>query len=218
MMNEPFSNPESAFHRRILEKERASSLRAGRIGMWASGSLLGVFSLLSIVLAISTHLSFWPLLLLECVIAGGFGAMFYFFGWIEYQMGRKPVTDQDVEDRRQSERARLLHEAQGILPISLRPRVLLLQFALGVLFIAGGVVLLVSPYARPLDQLWGRVYGIGFLIFGCSLLWSVLFVKWRRAKQIPAESARELNYRLMRGEITEGNGSERAGDNQLTEE
>lgn len=216
-MRQQHTNPESAFHRRILEKERAFRQRAGRIAMWASGSLLVVFMLVSIVLAFSTHLSFWSFFLIEGVIAGGFGAMFYLFGWVEYQMGRKPVTDQEVEDRRQVERARLLREARGILPISLRPRVLLVQAILGMLFIAAGVVLLVSLYTTTLDQFWGRLYGICFIVCGFSFLWAVLIVKRRRAKQIPAESARELNYRLTRGEITEGNGSERAADNHLTE-
>jgi hypothetical protein len=216
MMNDPYTNPESAFHRRILEKERASQRRSGRIALWVSGSLLVAFTLLNSVLALRTSLSFWSFLLIEFVIAGGFGAMLYVFGWTEYKAGTRPVTDQEVDARRQSERARLLREARGILPVSLRPRVLILEFILGVLFIAAGVVLLVLSYATPLDQFWGRLYGIGFLLCGFSFLSLVLIVKRRRAKQLPAESARELSYRLTRGEITEG--SEGTGDDQSTEE
>ena len=218
MSQQQRTNPESEFHRRILEKERTAHLRVGRIALWEAFSLLVVFTFLNIVLAFSAHLSFWFFLLIECVLVGGLSVMFFLFGWTEFQVGKRPVTDQEVEERRQSERARLLREARGILPIAFRLRVLIVEFVLGVVFIAAGVVLLVSPYATPLVGLWGRLYGIGCILCGFSFLSLVLIVKRRRAKQIPAISARELSNRLTLGEITEGNGSGRAGDDQVTGE
>jgi hypothetical protein len=103
-MNERHSNPESDFHRRILEKERAAHLRAGRIALWEAFSLLVVFTVLNIVLALSTHVLFWSFLLIECIVVG-FSAMFFLFGWIEFQVGRRPVTGQEVEERRAADRA-----------------------------------------------------------------------------------------------------------------
>ncbi len=92
-MNERHSNPESAFHRRILEKERAAHRRVGRIALWEAFSLLVVFTSLNIALAFSASLSFWSFLLLECVV-GGFSAIFWVFGWIELQVGRRPGNNQ----------------------------------------------------------------------------------------------------------------------------
>ena len=112
--------------------------------------------------------------------------------------------DQEVEEQRQSERAQLLREAQGILPLSYRRWWLILQSCIATLFVVGGVVLLFYPASSPLDWLWSLVYGISSSIGGVTFLWLALVIKRRRAKQIPSESARELSYRLTHGEITEG--------------
>lgn len=209
-MGKQQTNPESDFHRRFLEKDRAASLRAGRIGIWVTGGLLVAFTLLNTVLALETHLPFWSVLQIEAVIVGGCGLMFYLMGWTPYQEGKRPVTDQEVEARRQQERRQLLREAQGILPLAFRPWRLILESGVSVLLFVVGVALLVAPGSSPRDRLWGLVYGICCIASGILLLWFALFIKRRRARQIPGESARELEYRLTIGEITEGN--DRAGD------
>ncbi len=204
MTEQRTNNPESEFHRRRLARDRAFSLRFGRIGMWVSGVLFALFTAMNIVFAFSTGLPFWSFLQIEAVVVAYCGSMFYLFGWVEYQLGKRVVSDQEVEEQRQSERTQLLREAQGILPLSYRRWWLILQACIGAVFIAGGVVLLFYPASSPLDRLWSLVYAVCFFIGGVAFLWLALVVKRRRAKQLPYESARELSSRLTRGEITEG--------------
>ena len=201
-------NPKSALHchRQKIAEDRASARRTGIIGMWLMSALLVAFTIFCIVLQLNKPLSLGAFLQMYLLIAVMLACLFYLMGYSEYQRGKQPITEQEVEQRRQKERAELFRQAQGELPMYYRPWRILVERIIGILFVATGIVCLVFAI-RGLQKPEALliVYGLGLLLPGGLLLWLAFYAKPREAKQVSTWSSRLLRHRMARGEMTEGN-------------
>jgi hypothetical protein len=201
-MREQASNPETEWHRLRLTKDRSSQRRIGIALM-----ILGFCVLLIAVTSVPDFPRMASMLPIPFALIGmyvvfwGSPLMLVLVGGMEYVEGRKPISPMDIEWRRQRERAELFRMAQGDLPWSYRKLVQVLFAIMGILLLAPGIlVLLAQEGYRSGSLIWGILYS------GCGLLLLLLalVILPRRARQIPAESARALGASLAAGEGTSG--------------
>lgn len=168
--------------------------------MWMMGTFFVLFTAFSLFLELHDHPPLFAFLEMYLPIALMLGGMFYILGVVEYQEGRAPITEQEIEQRRQEERTRLFRQAQGYIPFMGRPWFLSLLIGVGVFFAVVGVLCFIFPVV---PSIWGIIYGAAFLF--CAML--LFLTAWRihqRSKYLASDSARWLSRRLMMGEITEG--------------
>lgn len=198
MDNAPITS-ETAFYRYRLGQERNALRQRSVIVMILCSTLLGLGILLGGFLLLARIFPSDMLLFFSLVLLGVLGSIFLVFGVVGYRLAKQPVSEQEVLQLRQSERIRLFREAQGVLPVAYRPWRLALDGLLGMLCSACGIACLLFSF--PGNGV------IKFLYAGClqctalSMLYNALYVKPRRARLIPSQSARELKQRLALGEI-----------------
>lgn len=201
-MGEQYTNPESEAIRQRLVQWRAFYRRAGKIVMWILGIIFVLLTISNATFVIVTRSPFVAFLLTEVYLLAGCGCMFYLMGFSEWQRGRPPVTDQEIELHRQHERAELFRQSLGHLPVIYRPWWIILESLLGVCSLGGGIALLLYPLTiGPAPS--GIVIGVAMVIFGPFMFWLGM-MGWRDAKYVPTLSVRTLRGRMIMGEATEG--------------
>jgi hypothetical protein len=191
---------ETAYYRQTLTRKRAVLLRCSVCVMTSCAVLQALWLLIGAMLPLPGILTLDQFLLLSpwvfLLLLGSFALL----GLSAFRRARQPVSMAEVSHLRQAERERLFRQALGVLPAAYRPWRLALETLLGLSCAAGGIACLLFsiPHAGPLK----------FLYAGCLqttalyLLYTALYTKPRRARQLPAVSARELRRRLALGEET----------------
>ena len=189
---------ETAFYRNILVQRRKAQRQRSTLVMVVCGTLMMLWLFLGGLLPLHNILSLTTFLLLSPFVFGLLTGIFAIFGFRSYRRAYASITDNDVSRLRQAERMGLFQQAQGILPSAYRPWRIALDVLVGLLFAASGISCLLLSI--PDNGLLKYIYA--FSLHGTSLylLYSALYTKPRRAKDIPAESARELKRWLALGE------------------
>ena len=189
---------ETAFYRNMLVQRRRIQRQHSTMVMIVCGMLQMFWLLLGGLLPLRNVLSFTTYLLLSPFVFGLLTAIFAFFGFYSFRRAHKQVTDNDISRLRQAERMRLFQEAQGVLPAAYSTWRIVLDVLVSLLFAASGITCLLLSI--PDHGLLKYVYAFGLHGTALYLLYSALYTKPKRAKEIPAESAQELRRRLALGE------------------
>lgn len=195
---------ETAFYRNILIQRRKTQRQRSTVVMIVCVALQMLWLLIGGTLPLRNILSLDTYLLLSPFIFGLLTVIFALFGFRSFRRASKPVTLNEVAHLRQTERIRLFQQAQGILPTIYLPWRIALDVLIGLLFAASGIACLL--FSVPDSGLLKYIYAFSLHGTALYLLYSSLYIKPRRAKHLPAESAQELRRRLALGE--EMNGSE----------
>ena len=185
-------------YRNILVQKRKAQRQQSTLVMIVCGVLQMLWLLLGGILPLRNILSFSTFLLLSPFIFGVLTGIFALFGFRSFRRAYKPLTDNDVSRFRQAERVRLFQQAQGKLPAAYSIWRIGLDVFVGLLFAASGIACLL--FSVPDNGLLKYIYAFSLHGTALYLLYSALYTKPRRAKDIPAESARELRRRLALGE------------------
>ncbi len=189
---------ETAYYQQELTRARKAQLRRSIGLMVVCGILQGLWLILGALLPLPDILSLDQFLLLSPGVFGLLVGTFIIFGLRNYERSKQPVTMEEASRLRQAERARLFRQAQGVLPATYRPWRLALETLLALLCSGGGMVCLL--YSIPASGLLEFAYAACLQVIALYLLYSALYNKPRRARLIPATSARELRRRLALGE------------------
>ena len=113
----------------------------------------------------------------------------------------RPTTQQDVARVRQSERARLYQEAQGVLPWTYRSAGRISMVILGCIALVGGILVLFSFGVRSVDA-W--VMGAAGVVF----LWLALYRIPRESRHLPEQSVQALSNEMIAGETSAKNSTD----------
>ena len=192
---------ENTFYRNMLVQKRKAQRQQSTLVMIVSGTLQALWLFLGGILPLHNILSYTTFLILSPFIFIGLTSIFAFFGFRSFRRAYKPVTESDVSRLRQAERVRLFQQAQGKLPVAYTTWRIALDILVGLFFAASGIACLL--FSVPDTGLLKYVYAFSLHGTALYLLYSALYTKPRRAKDIPTESARELRRRLALGEETE---------------
>ncbi len=192
---------ETAFYRNILVQRRKAQRQRSTLVMIVCGTLMMLWLFLGGLLPLHNLLSLTTFLLLSPFVFGLLTALFAIFGFRSYRRAYLSITDNDVSHLRQAERMRLFREAQGILPTAYTTWRIVLDVLIGLLFAASGISCLL--FSIPDNGLLKYIYAFSLHGTALYLLYAALYTKPRRAKDIPAESARELKRWLALGETME---------------
>ncbi len=192
---------ENAFYRNILVQRQKVQRQRSTIVMIACVTLQMLWLFLGGMLPLRNILSFSTFLLLSPFVFGLLTVIFALFGFRDFRRAHKPVTDTDVSRLRQAERVRLFQQAQGKLSGAYTMWRITLDVVVALFFAASGITCLLLSI--PDNGLLKYVYAFSLHGTALYLLYSALYTKPRRAKDIPAESARELRRRLALGEEME---------------
>ncbi len=195
---EPRPMSETAFYRNILVQRRKAQRQRSTLVMVVCGTLQMLWLFLGGLLPIRNILSLTTFLMLSPFVFGLLTGIFAIFGFRSYRRAHASITDNDVSHLRQIERMRLFRQAQGILPDAYRPWRIALDVLVGLLFAASGITCLLLSI--PDNGLLKYVYAFSLHGTALYLLYAALYTKPKRAKDIPAESARELKSWLAHGE------------------
>lgn len=189
---------ETAFYRNMLTQKRKGQRDRSSIIMILCGTLQMLWLMLGGFLPLRNILTYSTFLLLSPLVFGTLTATFALFGFRSYRRANKPVTEGDVAQLRQIERMRLFRQAQGIVPSAYTPLRIAFDILAGLFLAASGITCLLLSI--PDNGLAKYVYAFGLHGTALYLLYSALYTKPRRAKEIPAESARELKRRFALSE------------------
>jgi len=169
--------------------------------MVVSGTLQMLWLMLGGILPLRNILSFNIFLLLSPFVFGLLTGIFALFGFRSFRRAYTPITDNDVSRLRQAERVRLFQQAQGKLPPAYTTWRIAFDVLVALLLAASGIACLL--FSVPDNGLLKYIYAFSLHGTALYLLYSALYTKPRRAKDIPAKSARELRRRLALGEEME---------------
>ncbi len=199
-MAEERTNPETEWLRRRLRKDRRLHRRDGTVCFLVGLCLLPV-GITGVILG-SAHpaASWWDTFGVFLTFLGT-PIAFLLLGVVQYLDGRKSVTHEEVESRRQRERRELFRMAQGRLPWRYSLVFLGVFAVLGLLCLIPGVLLLSDAASY---QTGGWILGLAYSVCGLLLLLYALVIFPQRRKRLPAQSARLLGSSLVAGEMTEG--------------
>ena len=189
---------ETTFYRNMLAQRRKAQRQTSTMVMIVCGALQLLWLLLGGLLPLRNLLTLTTFFLLSPFVFGILTATFAIFGFRNYRRAHTPVTDNDVAHLRQIERMRLFQQAQGTPPPAYAPWRIALDVLVGLLFAASGITCLLLSI--PDNGLLKYIYAFSLHGTALYLLYSALYTKPKRAKEIPAESAQELRRRLALGE------------------
>ncbi len=189
---------ETAFYRNILVQRRKAQRERSTTVMVVCGTLQMLWLVLGGLLPLRDILSFSTFLMLSPFVFGLLTVIFALFGFRSFRRAHKPLTESDVFRLRQAERIRLFQQAQGKLSGAYSPWRIGFDVLIGLLFAASGITCLLLSI--PDNGLLKYVYAFSLHGTALYLLYSALYTKTRRAKDIPTESAQELKRRLALGE------------------
>ena len=192
---------ENAFYRSMLVQRRKAQRQRSTTVMVVCGTLQMLWLFLGGILPLRNILSFSTFLVLSPFVFGLLTVIFALFGFRSFRRAYKPIVENDVSRLRQAERVRLFQQAQGKLPPAYTLWRIALDVFVGLLFAASGITCLLVSI--PDNGLLKYIYAFSLHGTALYLLYSALYTKPRRAKDIPAESARELRRRLALGEEME---------------
>ncbi len=195
------ASSENVFYRNILVQRRKAQRQQSTLVMIVCVTLQMLWLLLGGMLPLRDILSFSTFLVLSPFVFGFLTGIFALFGFRSFRRAHKPLTNNDVSRLRQAERIRLFQQAQGKLPAAYTMWRIILDVLVGLLLAASGITCLLLSI--PDNGLLKYVYAFGLHGTALYLLYSALYTKPKRARDIPAESARELRRRLALGEETE---------------
>ena len=195
------ASSENAFYRNILVQRRKAQRQQSTLVMIVCVTLQMLWLFLGGMLPLGNILSFSTFLVLSPFVFGFLTVIFALFGFRSFRRAHKPLTHNDVSRLRQAERIRLFQQAQGKLPAAYTMWRITLDVLVGLLFAASGIACLL--FSIPDNGLLKYVYAFGLHGTALYLLYSALYTKPKRAKDIPAESAQELKRRLALGEEME---------------
>ena len=192
---------ENTFYRNMLVQSRKAQSQRSTIVMLVCVTLQMLWLFLGGILPLHNVLSLTTFLLLSPFVFGLLTGIFVLFGLRSFRRAQKSITDNDISRLRQAERIRLFQQAQGTLPAAYRTWHIALDVLVGLLFAASGIACLL--FSVPDNGLLKYVYAFSIHGTALYLLYSALYTKPKRAKDIPAESAQELKRRLALGEEME---------------
>ncbi len=195
------ASSENAFYRNILVQRCKAQRQQSTLVMIVCVTLQMLWLFLGGMLPLRDILSFSTFLVLSPFVFGFLTVIFALFGFRNFRRAHKPLTNEDVSRLRQAERIRLFQQAQGKLPAAYTRWRITLDVLVGLLFAASGITCLLLSI--PDNGLLKYVYAFGLHGTALYLLYSALYTKPKRARDIPAESAQELRRRLALGEETE---------------
>lgn len=192
---------ENAFYRNILVQRRKAQRQRSTLVMICCVMLQMLWLFLGEMLPLRNILSFSTFLVLSPFVFGLLTGIFALFGFRSFRRAHKPLTNNDVARLRQAERVRLFQQAQGKLPAAYSVWRMGLDIFIGLLLAASGIACLL--FSVPDNGLLKYIYAFSLHGSALYLLYSALYTKPKRAKDIPTESARELRRRLALGEEME---------------
>ena len=192
---------ENAFYRNILVQRRKAQRQRSTLVMICCVMLQMLWLFLGGMLPLRNILSFSTFLVLSPFVFGLLTGIFALFGFRSFRRAHKPLTNNDVARLRQAERVRLFQQAQGKLPAAYSVWRMGLDIFIGLLLAASGIACLL--FSVPDNGLLKYIYAFSLHGSALYLLYSALYTKPKRAKDIPTESARELRRRLALGEEME---------------
>ncbi len=204
MNDEPVSrNKEFEVHRHMLEFEHKWTRRRGLALIMLGTGLASVGTVMVLVFFNTFHVpslqdgSLWLIFALLVLSTVVFPISLIPSGLKTLQKGEQPITDTEVEARRQAERSQLFAQARGNLPEAYTPHGR--RFAL----IAGGgiatfsVTFLILVWGQPTPLSGpGRIVGIGCALFGLVVMAQPLVYNRKAADALQQRSTQALRQRL----------------------
>jgi hypothetical protein len=197
------SNPEFELHRRRLKRRRRLESRYG-IVLIVSGFVYFIFVPISLVPLLFLH-GRWGVAGITGVTGAAICLYFVFNGVASIRASRRPVTSREVRQQRSKARRELFQLAQGELPpdYTLKGRFIILLKG-SIVTITGTLMLFFFLIGIP-ELVWTRILlGIVAMLVELMLILDVLYVRAKIARNLPAQSARELSLLLASGEMTAG--------------
>lgn len=211
-MNEPpvSRSVEFEVHQSMLLFERKWTRRGG-LAQIIGGTALGAVGVVTVVVFFFTfHMPSWQdgnlwlifgLLVISTIVVP---IVLISSGLKALQKGEQPVTDAEVEARRQTDRVAMFAQARGDLPAEYTP-----HGHRNALFIGGGIVIfclifLIRVWEQPAAlSVPGRILGIGCAFFGLLLMMQPLVYNRKAAQVLQQQSAQALRQRLAAEEYTD---------------
>ncbi len=195
------TNPEFVFQRENISRARRSRRRYGFL-LLPLGILLLAIPVMVITVSLVQSAAYSPQLFE--IIVGLCGILILFRAVLSLREGYKPVTNSEVEQRRQRERNQLFKQAQGAIPWQFGNATRFREAILGILVGLMSIWMIASSL-KPLSSLWPIfIVGLLLLLYAAYAVVDALILKPQQAKRLVRESSRELALRLSLGEMTQG--------------
>ena len=197
MKSSPVTSETILYHNMLIQ-ERKAQRQHSTIIMIVCITLQALWLFLGGLLPQRGILSLDMFLLLSPFVFGLLIGCFALFGLRKFRRAYKPITEDEVTRLRQTERIRLFQQAQGILPQNYRLWRIALDVCVGLLLAASGIACLL--FSVPDRGFLKYIYAFSLHGTALYLLYSALYTKPMRAKQLATESMQELKRRLALGE------------------
>jgi hypothetical protein len=192
------TNPEFLFHHQNILYSRRSTRRAGFLFLTFGVPLL-IIALPLTILSITLHRYHLLAFLIDLVVV-----TCLYRAISALRKGFAPITNEEIEQRRQLERKQLFSQAQGSLPREYKLPTRVAEVILGLVsgFIGISTVIFTSAYLANEWVIF--ISGIIISLYAPITLIHALILKPRKARSLRSVSNRELALRFSLGEMTQG--------------
>jgi hypothetical protein len=202
-----FHNSDFAYYQNMLQSERKWTRRGG-LAQIIIGAVIGAMGVVGIVmfiiflstlhippLQVGSVLVFFVLLVFIAVVCP---LALISSSLKTLHKGKQPVTHEEVEARRQAERAILFNRARGKLPVEYTPRGHRSALLLGGGMVIFFVLVLVAFWGQPFPlSLVGRFLGIGGIFAGLLQMLLPFVYNQRAANRLQHQSAQILRQGIV---------------------
>ena len=190
------TNPESAYYYKHIRRQRGLKRVQGYLYLIES---VGCFTIVCTfgILFLPRNLTAIPPILFFLIL----GIFLLVTGILAIKRGYRPITHEEISNRRSTERKQLFQYAQGTIPWRFRLPATVMEVLVGLFFITVGVIALVVTF-MPLTS-YGAIFYISALPAGAYFLIDAL-KRAKMARQLAVLSNQELANRLALGELTGG--------------
>jgi len=196
-------NPEFELHLRRLILKRQMEERYGIVLTMAGVTYFILILVCWILLLLLRRM--WITGEVVGISGGAIITYFIFSGLTSIRSGRQPITSREVHQQRRVVRMALYRQARGELPYHYTFKGRAKTLLIGSVMISSSVLILLFSLRDIPELAWVRMlFVIAALVLELMLILDTLYLTFREARNLPAQSAYELNRLLASGEMTTG--------------